>query len=319
MLNMRCFAAMFAVAAMVAGAGVVSAQDYPNKTIRLFTAAAGGGADFNARQMAIALGNMGQPVVVENRATGALAAQAAFQSPHDGYSLSVAGSSLWTFTLLYPATYDPLKDFAPITQIVREISILAVHPSVPVRSVKELITLAKSRPGALNYASTGIGGPQQLGTELFKSMAGVNILHVPYKGTAPSVTATIAGEAQMTVNDIGVILPHDKAGKLRALAVTSAKQTVLAPGLVTVSESGLPGYELTGLTALFSPGKPPAAILGRLHQEAARYLNRPEVKELYLKNGLEVVGNTPEEFAAFIQSDYAKWAKVIKDAGIKVN
>ncbi len=319
MLNMRCFASMLPVAAMVAGAGVVSGQDYPNKTIRLFTAAAGGGADFNARQMALALGNMGQPVVVENRATGALAAQAAFQSPHDGYALNVSGSSLWTFTLLYPASYDAVKDFSPITQIVREISVLAVHPSVPVKSVKELIALAKSRPGALNYASTGIGGPQQLGTELFKSMAGVNIVHVPYKGTAPSVAAVMGGEAQMTVNDIGIIMPQDKAGKLRALAVTSANQTVLAPGLVTVSESGLPGYELTGLTALFSPGKPPAAIISRLHQEAVRYLNRADVKELYLKSGLEVVGNPTEEFAAFIKTDLAKWSKVIKDAGIKVN
>ncbi|HYM98250.1 MAG TPA: tripartite tricarboxylate transporter substrate-binding protein, partial [Aestuariivirgaceae bacterium] len=304
---MRCFAAMLPVAAMVAGAGVVSGQDYPNKTIRIYTAAAGGGSDFNARQMAIALGNLGQPVVVENRATGALGAQAAFQQPHDGYALNISGSALWTFTILYPASYDAVKDFSPITQIVREISILAVHPSVPVKSVKELIALAKSRPGELNYASTGIGGPQQLGTELFKSMAGVNIVHVPYKGTAPSVAAVMGGEAQLTINDIGIIMPQDKAGKLRALAVTSANQTVLAPGLVTVSESGLPGYELTGLTALFAPGRPPAAIISRLHQEAVRHLNRADVKELYLKTGLEVVGNTTEEFAAFIKTDLAKW------------
>ena len=319
MLEMRSVVVpVLAVSGMVA-ANVAWSQDYPNRPIRLLTAAAGGGADFIARQIALALAPLGQPVVVDNRTTGALAADASFKSAHDGYTMNVSGSSLWTFTLLYPASYDVVRDFSRITQITREISVLAVHPSVPAKSIRELIALAKAKPGALNYASTGIGGPQQLGSELFKSMAGVNIVHVPYKGTAPSVTAVISGEAQMTINDVGVLMPQDKAGKLKALAVTSAGQTVLAPGLPTVAESGLPGYELTGLTNLFAPGKPPAAILSRVHQEVVRYLNRPDVREVFLKSGLELVGSTPDEFAALIKSDIAKWAKVIKDAGIKVN
>src|SRR5262249_7696587 len=165
----------------------------------------------------------------------------------------------------------------------------------------------------------GIGAPLQLGMELCKSMAADNIVHGPYKGTAPSVAAVMGGEAQVTINELGIIMPQDKAGKLRALAVTSPSPTILAPGLVTISEAGLPGYELTGLAGVFAPGRPPAAIISRLHQEIVRYLNRADVKNVFLKSNLEVVGNTPEEFAAFVKNDLARWSRVIKDSGIKVN
>jgi tripartite-type tricarboxylate transporter receptor subunit TctC len=214
--------------------------------------------------------------------------------------------------------YDALADFTPVTLTDRSPSVLNVHPSLPVKSVKELIALAKARPGELNYGSSGIGGASHLAGELFKYMAGVNIVWVGYKSGGHATTAVLSGEVQMQISDPNGIAPHVKAGRLRALAVTTLQPSPLVPGLPTVSESGVPGYEAAGLTGVFAPAKTPAAIINRLNQECARLLNQPEVKERLFNLGLEAVGNTSEQFIAIIKSDITRMGKVIKEAGIKI-
>jgi tripartite-type tricarboxylate transporter receptor subunit TctC len=229
-----------------------------------------------------------------------------------------AGGSVWTFQLLQKAPYDVLRDFSPVSLLVREVFVVAVHPSMPVKSVKELIALAKARPGELNYSSVGVGGSAHLATELFKSMAGgINVVHVPYKGNAGAITALISGEVQMLITDGGLLAPHIKAGKARAVAVTSAEPSALAPGLPTVSASGVPGYEAVSMTGVFVPAKTSAAIINRLNQEFVRFLSRPEVKEQFLGRGAEVVASSPEQFAAAVKSDLSNLGKAIKTAGIK--
>ena len=318
-MRSRFVVSVLSVGLMGSGAGVVSGQDYPNKPIRLITPAAGGGADFTARQIAQGIsGPLGQPVIVENRGGALIQGELLSKTPPDGYGLVVSGSSLWVTPVLRKAPYDAL-DFSPITQIERSVYLIAVHPSVPVKSIKELIALAKARPGELNYGSTAIGGPPHIAAELFKSLAGVNMVLVPYKGDAAAITALISGEVQLVIFDSGLLAPHVKSGKLRALAVTSAQPSTLAPGLPTVAAAGLPGFEVTGSTALFAPGKTPAAIINRLHQEVVRFLNQPGVKQRFLNAGAETVGNSPAEFAAIIRSDIARTVKVIKDAGLKID
>ena len=304
---------------IVTTAGVVCGQDYPSKPIRIVTAAAGGGSDFMARQIAQGIsGPLGQPVIVENRGSGIVLGEFLSKAPPDGYGFILTGSSFWVSTLLQKYPYDVLADFAPISQLVKEISVVVVHPSLPVRNIKELIALAKARPGQLNFASSTPGGPGFLGAELLKSMAGVNIVHVPYKGNAPAMTALISGEVQMTVADPALVMPHAQAGRLRPLAVTSAEPSALLPQLPTVAASGLHGYESIGMIGSLAPGKTPAAIINRLHQEIARVLHRPEVRERFLNIQSEVVASTPEQFAATLRSELAKWSNVIKQAGIKV-
>ena len=318
MLNRRTMMYLLTGTIMSAGAGVVAGQDYPSKPIRIITAGAGGGSDFDSRQIAQGItGPLGQPVIVDNRTT-ALAAEAISKAPPDGYSLLVSGATLWIIPILRKTPYDS-TDFSPISLIERTVNIVAVHPSVPVKSVKELITLAKSRPGELNYSSGSIGGPAHLASELLRHMAGINIVHIPYSGTAPAITAIISGEVQVTIFDSGIVSPHAKSGKLRALAVTSAEPSALTPGLPTVAASGLPGYEMTGMTGIWAPAKTPVSIINRLNQEIVRVLNLPDVRARFLSAEAEIVANSPEQFAAIIKSDTAKISKVIKDAGIKVN
>jgi len=310
---------IFPVGLIVIGTGAVSGQDYPNKPIRILTSAAGGGSDFTARQIAQGIsGPLGQPVIVDNRGGGIIAAEVVSKAPPDGYALTVQGAALWIVPFLQKAPYE-VGDFSPIVQTERIVFIVAVHPSMPVKSVKELIALAKARAGELNYASVSIGGSTHLAVELFKSMAGINIVHIPYKGAATAVPALLSGDVQLMIFDTGVLGPHVKLGKLRGLAVTSGQPSALFPALPTVTASGLPGYETVGMTGLFAPVKTPAAIIDRLNQEIVRALNRPEVKERFLSAGLEIVGNSPEQFAATMKSDMAKMGKVIKDSGIKVN
>lgn len=320
-LKLSCSAVrIVAVGAMVLGAGVASAQDYPNRTIRIVTAAAGGGSDYIARIIAQGLSQpLGQKIIVDNRGTGVLAGEVAARAPSDGYTLTVQGGAFWITSLLRKTPYDAIADFEPISLVVREVNILAVHPSLPVKSVKDLIAHAKSAPGKLNYSSPGVGSTTHLASELFKSMAGVNIVHVPYQGNQPAITGLIAGEVQMAIFDAGLITPHVKAGKLRALAATSAEPSALAPGLPTMAQSGLPGYESIGLTGIFASGKKtPKAIIDRLNREIVRLVNKPEMKEQFLKTGVEVVGSSPEEFAQAIRQDRAKTAKLIKEIGLRV-
>ena len=320
MLLSRLVVSMFQAGLMVMAASVVSGQDYPNKPIRIVTAVAGGGSDFYARQIAQGIScPLGQSVIVDNRGGGVIPMEAASKAPADGYTLLVNGANTWILPLVQKTSYDAVSDFSPISLIVREVNVLAVHPSVPVKSVKELIALAKARPGELNYGSSGVATPPHLCTELFKSMAGVNLVHVAYKGGAAATTALLAGEVQVPIIDAALITPHAKSGKLSALAVTSATPSPLVPDLPTIAASGLPGYEWIGMTAIFAPGKTPGAIINRLNQEIVRVINRTDVKERFSTAGAEAAGSSPEELAAIIKSDIAKMGKVIKDAGIRLD
>jgi tripartite-type tricarboxylate transporter receptor subunit TctC len=300
--------------------GSACAQDYPTKPIRIVAAAPGGGADIAARVIAQGItGGLGQQVIVDNRGGSvAIPAQLAAQAPPDGYTLLFYGNPLWLFPLMQDKpSYDPVAEFAPITVAVSYPNLLVVHPSLPVKSVKELIALAKAKPGTLNYGSGVAGGSPQLSAELFKSMAGVNIVHVPYKGAGPSVTALLGGETQLMFASTTAVGAQIKSGRLKALAVTSAQPSALTPGLPTVAASGVPGYESTALFGMLAPARTPAGIINRLNQEIVRVLNRSEVKERFFNSGAEVVGNSPEQFAAAIKSDIAKMGKVIREANIR--
>jgi len=317
--RMRFVAAIFFVGQILFGSGVAVGQEYPNKPIRVVVPAAGGGADFTARLVAQGIsGPLGQPVIVDNRGTGMVQADYLFKSAPDGYSLTIAGSTFWTAPLLQKLAYDPIADFSPVALLVQEVRVVFVHTSMPVKSIKELIALAKARPGELNYGSSAIGGPAHLASELFKSMAGVNMVHIPYKGGVAQNTALITGEVHMSIADAGGAMPHVKSGKLRPLAVTSATPSALLPDLPTVAAS-LPGFESVGLTGMFAPGKTPATIINRLNQEIVRFLNLPDVKERFLNAAVEVVASSPDQFAATIKSEVVKMNKLIKEAGIKVN
>ena len=256
----------------------IYAQNYPNKTIRIVTSEPGGGSDLTARLLAQGIaGGLGQNVIVENRPSNILGGIVA-KALADGYTL-LSGGSFLIGPLLEKTSYDPVRDFSPITLTATAPNVLVVHPSLPVKSVQELIALAKARPGQLNYASTGAGGISHLAAELFKSMAGVNIVRIPYKGTGQAANDLLAGQVQLMFLAIGTAEPYVKSGKLKALAVTSAKPSALAPGLPTVAASGLPGYEAGIIFGLYAPAKTPLPIVNRLNREAVQVLNRTEVKE----------------------------------------
>ncbi len=312
--------AAIAACAIAWGAASVCAQDYPNRVIKIITAAAGGGSDFIARVVAQGIApSLGQQIIIENKGTGVLAGEAAVKAPPDGYTLTVQGGAFWIGPLLRKTVYDPVRDFAPVSLVVREVNILAVHPAVPVQSVKELIAYVKANPGKLNYSSPGVGSTTHLASELLKSMAGINIVHVPYQGNQPAISAMMGNEVQMAIFDAGLIAPQVKAGRLRALAVTSAEPTALAPGLPTMAASGLPGYESIGMTGLFAVGdKTPKAVITRLNQEIIKLLAKPEIKEQFLKSGVEMAGGTSEQFAEAIRADVAKIARLIKDIDLRV-
>ena len=310
---------LVSVGLMVLGAGVVAGQDYPNKPIRMLTAAAGSGSDFTARLVGQGIsGPLGQPVIVDNRGNGFIAAEVVARTPADGYTLTLQGGAFHIAPLLQSLPYS-VADLAPVSLLERTVLILAVHPSVPVKSVKDLIALAKSKPGELNYATAITGGAGHLAGELLKSEAGVKITRIPYKSTTLGVASVMSGEAQLVFADVGLVMPHVKSGKLRAVAVTSPQRSTLVPDLPTVAASGLPGFEMQTVSGILAPVKTPAAIINRLSQEIARLLSRAEVKEKFANAGLEPVGSTPEQYAATIKSDMVKIGKLIKDAGIKAD
>ena len=310
---------MLCVAGFVAMSdSLTHAQDFPSKPVRIITSAAGGGNDFMARLIATGLsGAIGQQVVVDNRGGGALPAVAVLQAPADGYTLLLSGSSFMIGHLLEESPFDPERDFQPVTLAGAAPNVVLVHPSLPVKTVKELIALAKARPGQLNYSSSAAGATQHLSAELFKAMAGVDIVRVPYKGAGPGLIALMGGETQVMISAASGAMPHIRSGKLKALAVTSLQPTQLAPGLPTVDASGLPGYEVISGDCVFVRVKTPPAIISRLNQEIVRVISRPEVKEKVFAAGAEVVASSPEALAANLKSEIAKWGKVIKDANIR--
>jgi tripartite-type tricarboxylate transporter receptor subunit TctC len=296
------------------------AQTYPSKPIRLVTLEPGGGLDFAARVLAQATsGGLGQQVIVDNKggAGGAIAIESVAKAPADGYTLLFQGSNIWILPLLRNVGYDPVKDFAPVTLAVTSPNMLVVHPSLSAGTVKELISLARAKPGQLTYASGGVGSTLHLAAELFKAMAGVNIVHVPYKGMGPAFNEVIGGQVQVMFPIAGAAVPHVKAGKLRALAVTSSQPTSLAPGLPTIAASGLPGYESVTRMGVFAPMATSSSVVQQLNQEFVRTLGRAEVKETFFNAGVETVGSAPQELNAIMVSEMARMGKVIKDAGIR--
>ena len=306
-------------ASLVCAAGPAGSQNYPAKPIRLFTSAVGGGADFAARIVAQELTTAyGQPVVVENRGgAGFVAAEIVAKAPPDGYTLLVYGPPFWIGPLMQKAAYDPVRDFMPVVLAISSPNILAVHPSLPVKSVRELIALAKSRPGTLNYASGQSGSSNHLAAELFKAMAGVDIVRVTYKSGGSSINDLIAGQVQLSFSSVAIVGPHVKAGRLRGLAVTSAQPSALAPGMPTVAASGLPGYQSVSTLGVFAPIKTPMAIVNQLSLEITRALQQPESRGRLFKSGAEVVGSTPEQSLAEIKADIGRLGKVIRDADIR--
>ena len=298
---------------------LASAQSYPARPVRIVTGGTGSNSDFAARVIAQALtGALRQQVIVENRPSGVILGEIVAKASPDGYTLLVSGSSFWLAPFLQPKLpWDPVKDFAPVILAASAPNLVVVHPSMTVKSVTELIALAKARAGELDYASGSTGSTPHLAAELFKAMAGVDITRINYKGSGPAINDLLGGRVPLMFPAAGSVIPHVKAGRLRALAVTSAQPSALVPGLPTVAASGVPGYEFASLTGMFAPVKTPRALIDRLNQETASALNRTDVKERFLISGVEAVGSSPEQFGAIVRGEMARLGKVIKDAGIQ--
>jgi tripartite-type tricarboxylate transporter receptor subunit TctC len=311
-------AAMFAACA-------VHAQNYPTKPIRMVVPfAPGGGADTVARTVGQKLTEaLGQPVIIDNRpgAAGSIGADIVAKSPPDGYALLLGSSGpLAINPSLYPKLpYDAARDFAPISLATIMPFLLVVHPTLPAHNVKELVALAKSKPNQLNYASPGAGSTTHLANELLKSMTGMKIVHIPYKGVAPAAVDLISGQVQMMSGDLSSLIPHVKSGRMRALAVTGAKRSHLLPAIPTIAESGVPGYEASGWFGVLAPAATPAPVLERLNAAIVKGLSASDARERLNAFGGEAGGSTPEQFAAHIRSEAAKWGKLIKSLGIKAD
>jgi tripartite-type tricarboxylate transporter receptor subunit TctC len=301
------------------------AQTWPAKPIKwIVPFAPGGTTDILARtigeKLTVALG---QPVIIENKpgAGGGVGADFTAKAPPDGYT--IMGGTISTHAInasLYKSLpYDPVKDFVPITLIARVPNMLVINPDIPAKNVAELITLLKANPGKYSFASSGNGTSQHLSGELFKSIAGVDMQHIPYKGSPPALQDVVGGQVAMTFDNITTAWPLAKGGKLRALAVTTAKRSAIAPDVPTLSESGLTGYEVGSWQGVFAPAGTPAAIVKRLNAEIVKIINMPDVKEKLIGLGAEPVGNTSEEFAALVKTEVAKWAEVVKKSGAKVD
>jgi len=310
--------------ALLSFAGHAAAQQYPARPIRMIVGfPPGGGTDIIGRIVAQKLSeSLGQQIVVENRggATGMLGAELAAKAPPDGYTIMMAHIAAISIlpSLYVKMAYDSAKDFAPITLAAIGPNLLVVHPSVPAKNVRELIALAKARPGQLQYASPGSGSVQHLSGELFKLQAKVDMLHVPYKGSGQSIVDLIAGHVHLDFDSVPPVLPHVRSGRLRALAVTSEKRFSILPDIPTVTEGGVPGFDMSTWWGLVAPAAVSKDIIGRLQGETVKLLRQNEVKEKIAFAGADTVGNTPDQFGAFIRSETAKYARIVKDADIKI-
>ena len=308
---------------LTCAAGAALGQSYPNRPIHIIAPfPAGGGYDFLARLIAPEMTKtFGQPVIVENKAgaNGNIGTDAVAKSAPDGYTLLMGGNSPLALNVsLYKLPYDPVRDFAPISRVATQPNLLAAHPKVPVKSVAELIEYAKANPGKLTYGSAGNGSPQHLAAELLKQMAGIDMLHVPYKGAAPNAAALLAGEVSIAFNIILLPLPQVRAGKLTGLAVASAKRSPMAPEIPTMTELGYP-IDIDTWYGLVAPAGTPREVIARLNAETVRILALPETRERTKSQGIELGASTPEEFAAFLKADIAKWGKAIKETGIRLD
>ena len=301
--------------------GAVYGQNFPTRPIRIVTGGTGGVLDTTARLVAQGLpDSLGQQVIVENRASGLIPSEIVAKGQPDGYTLLMTGSSLWIQPLLEKVSYDVERDFSPVTLAVNAPNVMVLHPSVPAKSVQEFIALAKAKPGAFNYASGQPGTSVHMAAELLKYMTGINVVRVPYKSSGAAVIGILSGEAQLMFGTSPSVMPHVKSGKLKALAVTTAQPSQLAPGLPTMASSGLPGYVMVGAgNGIMAPPKTPASVINLLSREIVRVLNSADVKEKLFLSGIEVIGSSPAEFATAIKSDIKRGAAVIKFAGIAVN
>jgi tripartite-type tricarboxylate transporter receptor subunit TctC len=312
------------VGALIAGTATVQAQtsDYPMRPVRIVVPSSpGGGTDILARLMAKKLAeSMGQPFIVENRpgAGQALGINVVARAAPDGHTLLMAASAIVLNQVLSKKTpYDTLRDFAPVSLVATVSNVLVVHPSLPVKTEAELIDYAKAHPGVLNYSSAGTGTSPHLSMELFRSMAGITITHVPYKGTGPATVDVVAGQVQLSMPNLLTAMPHIKGGTLRALGVTGPRRASGLPNVPTIAEAGLPGYESVQWYGLMAPAGTPAPIVARLHLEIAKSLASAEMQAAMATEGADAVGNKPQEFTAFIKSEIDKWSKVVKTARIE--
>lgn len=317
---------MIAVASLaIAAAGPAGAQQYPSKPIRMIIGfPPGGGTDIVGRIVGQKLSEaLGQQILPDNRggASGQIAAELTAKSPPDGYTVMMVHiAAISILPSLFPKLpYDAQKDFAPITLVAIGPNLLVVHPSIPARSVKELVALAKARPGQLHYASPGAGTVQHLAAELFKLQAKVDMLHVPYKGSGQSIVDLVAGHVHLDFDSVPPVLPHVRSGRLRALAVTSEKRFSILPDIATVTEGGVPGFDMSTWWGLVAPAAVSKDVVARLQAETVKVLRQPDVKEKIAFAGAETVGNTAEEFAAFIRAERAKYARIVRDANIKID
>ncbi len=315
--------AVLALIGLSAARGDLAAQPYPAKPVRLIVPfAAGGGSDFVARVVAQKFNEaFGQPVVIDNRggAGGAIGTELAAKAPPDGYTLLLGSAGPLTIQpgLSARLPYDPVRDLAPITMVSSIPYVMVVHPSLPAKSVRELVALARAKPGQLNFGSPGNGTTTHLATELFKVAAKFDAVHVPYKGVAPAVTDLLAGQTQFMSGDLSTLMPQVKAGRLRALAVTGAGRSALAPEVPTVAESGVPGYEAIGWFGILAPGATPREVVARLNAVLVKGITEADARERLAALGGDVVANAPAEFAVRIRDDLAKWSRLIKAIGLK--
>ena len=293
----------------MSGVGAAFGQSFPTKPIRMVTSNVGAGNDFTARVIAPELASaLGEPVIVDNRggAGGLIAIDTVAKAQPDGYTLVLYNNGMWTLPLIQKVPYDPVRDFSPITLATTTPNILVVHPSVAANSVKELIALAKSKPGELNYAAGGTGSSNHLAAELFNAMARIKMVRISYKGSGPAVNDMISGQVHVMFPTTAAAMPHVKSGRLRALGVTSLQPSALAPGLPAVAESGLPGFESVVIYGLFAPAKTPAPVISRLHSEIVQFRQSGGASDKLLPAGVEVVAGPPAELAAAIKSEMTR-------------
>ena len=322
-MKTNCKIVWLCAALLLACSSFTQAQDFPNKPVKLIVPfPPGGGTDILARPIAQKLSEKwGQPVIVENRggAGGNIGTKAAAEAAPDGYTLifGVLGTHAVNQSLYANPGFDSTIDFAAITMVANTPNILVVHPSVPVKTMAELIAYAKANPGKLNYASPGNGSPSHLATEIFKNMAGIQLTHVPYKGSGPAMADMLGGTTQVWIANAPVVLPHIESGKLRALATTSAKRPAVATGIPTMEEAGLKAYEADTWYGIFAPSKTPQPILEQLNTDIVAVLNLPEIRQKFANEGAEIVADSSASFTQKLRADVAKWKKVITDLNLR--